>query len=419
MKNKITGVIIGNPQWSGSEYKDLNDWLGAIRDSRWQESWHIEDGFEIYYFDDDRNIIHKLNEACGFDVIVCLTDYNTFETQFPNIVKLNNKYVNNKIIKMPCQSSPGEIGEQILNKFYCNMETFTDNKECFTVYTPCFNTPYNDFMRLYNSLCNQTYGSWEWYILDDSNDGVGIENYVNEVNDFRIRCIKNITNHGNVGYNKRILSMSAINEYLLEVDHDDELTPNCLEKIHEAFIKYPECGFCYSNCLEIGENNRPIIYGDGWGLGQGDTITMPVYGAHQEVNWQCSINEASIRHIVSAPNHIRCWRSNVYRKIYGHNYNYSIADDYEIVVRTFLETEMCFIEDYLYIQHEEKPTTQRHRNREIQRCVECIKQLYDKRIHERILELGYRDTIWDERAGCCNFDLINGKCDQIMNKVLK
>lgn len=417
MKNKVTAVIIGKPYLKG--YSNINEWVDAIKDDRWSTLDYMEDSFDIFYFEDDTNIENKLNTACGFDVIVCLTDDNVFNVQFPNIVKLNNKYINNKIISLPNQSSHKEVGAAILNKFYVNMENFTDNKECFTVYTPCFNTPYEDFMRLYNSLRNQTYGSWEWYILDDSNNGVGIEEYVKQVNDFRIRCVKNITNHGNVGYNKRILAMSAINEYLLEVDHDDELTPNCLEKIHEAFIRYPECGFCYSNCIEIGPNNRPIVYGDGWGLGQGGTIKMPVYGAMQDVNWQCPINEISIRHIVSAPNHIRCWRSDVYRKIFGHNYNYSIADDYEMCVRTFLETEICFIHDYLYIQHEEKPTTQRHRNREIQRCVECIKQLYDKRIHDRVIELGYEDTIWDKNLGSSNFDLIQGKSPNIMNKELK
>ena len=417
MKNRITAVVFGKPFLNG--FNNVDEWVKSIQDDRWIEWEHYEKDFDIFYFEDDTDIIHKLNKSCGFDVIVCLTNIDQdFNIQYPNIVNLNNKFVNDKLITVSRQSSPKDIGTCILNKFYVNMETFTDNKESFTVYTPCYNTPYEDFMRLYHSLCNQTYGSWEWYILDDSDNGIGVEGFINEINDFRIRCLKNITNHGNVGYNKRILAMSAINEYLLEVDHDDELSPNCLEKIHEAFITYPECGFCYSNCIEVGPGNKPIVYGDKWGLAQGDSIEIPFYGALQKVNWQCGINEVSIRHIVSAPNHIRCWRSDVYRRIYGHNYNYSIADDYEMCVRTFLETKMCFITDYLYIQHEEKPTTQRHRNKEIQRCVECIKQLYDRRIHDRIIELGYNDSIWDNEHGKSDFDLITGKIDQCFNETL-
>lgn len=408
MKDRIGAIIIGKING------DIGTWINDIRDDRWSDLDYIEDRFDIVHFETDENIEHKLNLFNGFDVIVCLGDIS----EYPYLTSLNNKCINNKIIVLPTDSNGSEIGRNILNKFYYNMEHFADNKECFTVFTPCYNTPKSDFMRLYNSLRNQTYGSWEWYILDDSDNENGVIDYVEEVNDFRVRCIKNITNHGNVGYNKRILAMSAVNEYLLEVDHDDELMPNCLEKIHEAFITYPECGFCYSNCIEIGEGNRPIIYGEGWGLGQGSVITMPLYGAMQDVNWQCEINEASIRHIISAPNHIRCWKSDVYRKIYGHNYNYSIADDYELVVRTFLETKMCFITDYLYIQHEEKPTTQRYRNREIQRCVECIKQLYDRRIHDRIIELGYNDSIWDNERGKSDFDLITGKIDQCFNEKL-
>ena len=409
MEKKIKAVIFGTPKIN----VPIHQWLNDIIDDRWTENQYLEDGFDIVYFENDEGVVHKLNKSNGFDVIVCLGT----EKEFPNLLALNNKYTESRTIFLSKNSEATKVGENILNKFYYNMENFTDNKECFTIFTPCFNTPYNDFMRLYKSLCQQTYGSWEWYILDDSNDGTGIEHLVHDVNDFRIRCIKNVTNHGNVGYNKRILAMSAINEYLLEVDHDDELAPNCLEQIHNAFVKYPECGFCYSNCIEIGEGNMPIVYGDGWGLQQGTMIKKPLYGANQWVNWQCDINEASIRHIVSAPNHIRCWKSDVYRRIYGHNYNYSIADDYELVVRTFLETKFCFIHDFLYIQHEEKPTTQRHRNKEIQRCVECIKQLYDERIHKRILDLGYKDSIWDESQCCSDFDLITGKIDQKFNEV--
>lgn len=415
MDNRIKAVILGTPE--NVDENDVIKWVNKISDERWKGLSHIEDTFDIVFWEDDNNIIEKLYKSNGFDVIICLEHTSDFESEFSNLCSLNNKVVNKKIVRMDSNSSPQDVGREILNKFYYNMEHFADNKECVTVFTPCYNTPYNDFMRLYKSLCNQTYGSWEWFILDDSDDGTGVEQYIKEIKDFRVRCIKNITNHGNVGYNKRLLAMGAQNEYLLEVDHDDELLPNCLEKIHEAFVKYPKCGFCYSNCIELGEHGMPIIYGDGWGYGQGFQTTIPLFGAMQKVNWQCDINEVSIRHIVSAPNHIRCWKSDVYRRIYGHNYNYSIADDYELMVRTFLETEMCYITDYLYIQHEEKPTTQRHRNREIQRCVECIRQLYDKRIHDRIIELGHKDSIWNETHCCSDFNLVTGKINQRFNEV--
>ena len=70
----------------------------------------------------------------------------------------------------------------------------------------------------------------------------------------------------------------------------------------------------------------------------------PMFGIYELINNEFvyfsdspNINPYTIRTIYCQPNHIRCWKSDVYRKIYGHNYNYSIADDYELVVRTFLE----------------------------------------------------------------------------------
>ena len=103
---------------------------------------------------------------------------------------------------------------------------------------------------------------------------------------------------------------------------------------------------------------------------------------------------------MSAPNHVRVWLKAVYDKINGHNYNYSIVDDYELIVRTFLETKFCYVPDFLYVQHREYETTQYIRNREIQRCNQLVKEIYDERIHNRILELGYKDSIWDENQNC-------------------
>ena len=79
--------------------------------------------------------------------------------------------------------------------------------------------------------------------------------------------VKNVTNHGNIGFNKHMVAMMCDGDYLVEVDHDDELTEDCLAKLYECF-EMSEADFVYSDCLEIIDG-APINYGEDFSYGQG------------------------------------------------------------------------------------------------------------------------------------------------------
>jgi len=64
-----------------------------------------------------------------------------------------------------------------------------------------------------------------------------------------------------------------------------------------------------------------------------------------------------------------------------------VADDYEIMVRTFLKTRMVRLPKLCYLQYIGN-TAQEERAAEIRRHVRSIKIHYDRMIHERFLELG-------------------------------
>ena len=110
-----------------------------------------------------------------------------------------------------------------------------------------------------------------------------------------------------------------------------------------------------------------------------------------------NINPKTIRHIVSTPNHIRAWRKSFYESIGGHNKELHVADDFEITVRTFLNTRMIRVPNLCYLQYAGGDTAQQTRNTDIQRHVRSIKAHYDRRIHDRFLELGCEDFTWDEK----------------------
>lgn len=423
MQNKIKAIIFGS--------KDVETgWEYLIKDDRYPEPY-FESRFDVKYYNlkkyQDKDISDILYHEKNFDVIVTLYNQQEFEDshllweeffrrEYPALFNFGPHTMLRWICIEEC-ANPNEIGRAILDKFYYINQDFTTDTGKVSIITPCYNTSREMFMRLYDSIKEQTYNNLEWLILDDSDNGIGVSKYLEEIKDFRIQCLSNVTNHGNVGYNKRILGMIASGEFILEVDHDDELLPECLEKCAKAFEKYQDVGFVYSNGLELEAEGKNIFYGEGWGYYQGDSAEVEYKGNKLLANFSPHINEVSIRSIMSAPNHVRCWRKDVYNELNGHNFNYSIVDDFELIVRTFLKTKFCYVTDFLYIQHREQETTQYVRNAEIQRCNHLVKEIYDERIHNRILELGYEDTIWNESSKSSNLEIVSKMLPQKFNYV--
>ena len=430
MNSKITAVIFKEGLYQMTP--TLQNTLETINDAA-RYSFPNEDGFEIFFFEDDFLAHRKLWKAKHFDVIVLLYDeerykkiYNEEKVPFgeylkeifPNICEIGDPIFKRSVI-LPIVSSPERIGKEIIDMFWLNIR-YNNGFEpgMFSIITPCYNTPKFSLYRLYDSIKAQTYKHWEWYILDDSIDD-SVMSFLNEVRDFRIRVIKNPYNSGNIGYNKRLLGLTALGSYIVEVDHDDELLPECLEELGKAFLKYPDAGFVYTNAFEFVGDKLVQDYGPGWAFGQGSEFTQEYKGLAFKVNKAPYINEVSIRHIVGIPNHCRAWRHSVYNSLNGHNPTFSIADDYELVVRTFLHTKIAYIEKALYVQHREDSTTQDSRIKEIQRCVSLIREKFDSEIHNRILELGYEDTVWDEKEKRANISDCTKLKENVMCYVIK
>ena len=95
------------------------------------------------------------------------------------------------------------------------------------------------------------------------------------------------------------------------------------------------------------------------------------------------------------PNHCRVWHRDTYHKIRGHSRNISVADDYELIVKTFLETRMVHLKKMLYVQYNNGDSTVDNNVKDINRRARLIKDYYDPFIHQRIIELGKYDWNWD------------------------
>ncbi len=264
-----------------------------------------------------------------------------------------------------------------------------------TVFTPAYRTG-DRLRRPYQSLRGQTYPDWEWVVVDDSDDGGETFNRLERLaeNDYRVRPYR-ARHSGVIGRVKRDACLLGRGEFLVELDHDDELTPWALEKVAAAFRQHPEVGFVYSDFAECFEDGSPFRYGPGWGFGFGSYRDEVFRGVGYAVAVAPNVNAKTIRHIVGVPNHVRAWRRATYLELGGHSETLHVADDYELLVRTFLTTRMARVPRLCYLQYRNAAgNTHRDRNQEIQRLVRFLSGWYDAAIHRRLCELGVDDFVW-------------------------
>jgi hypothetical protein len=116
-------------------------------------------------------------------------------------------------------------------------------------------------------------------------------------------------------------------------------------------------------------------------------------------HWYPDINPLTIRFNISMPNHIRMWERSLYYKIGGHNKLTPVADDFEIIVRSFLHTRFIHVKKMLYLQYNNRNSTVDNNSVDINRRARLIRDHYDERIHKRIQEFGLEDWYWDEELG--------------------
>lgn len=240
----------------------------------------------------------------------------------------------------------------------------------FSIITPTYNTPKEVLARTFASLKAQTFTDWEWIIWDDSTDESTWSHIYGLCADERytIKAYRSISHSGVIGEVKRNAFMVATGDYLVELDHDDELTPNALEEIYK-YMRGGLVDFVFSDWCELFEDGTSGKYPEGWGLGFGREYWDENVGA-----WGLSVpimNDESMKHIVGVPNHVRVWNSYFYHKIGGHDPRLEVCDDYDLILRTYKAGNWLHIPKLLYKQHIGN-TTQRKKNARIQELVPII-----------------------------------------------
>lgn len=343
------------------------------------------------------------------------------ESDFPNLSNLPFD-MRRRWVNFPKGTDLETIGRVAYSSFIVDVAVPRQAPPLVTVFTPTYRTAHR-IQRPLQSLLSQTYKEWEWIIFDDSNDDDKTFKELSSLPklDPRIQLFKSHKHSGIIGEVKKWAASLGRGKYLVELDHDDELTKDGLATVVDAFQKNPDGHFAYTDCAEVFEVGGNNVYPKGWGFGYGTEQSTVYHGRHLIAIRAPLPNPKTIRHIVSAPNHIRAWEKDFYHSIGGHSRLMHVADDYELCVRTFLKTKMIQIQRLGYIQYYNQggSNTQFVRNKDIQRLVRSIRECYDKRIHERFLEHGINDFVWDDKLSCSNMNIPNPETEESLGIIFK
>jgi len=228
----------------------------------------------------------------------------------------------------------------------------------FSIISPSHkNTPY--LQELYESLCAQTYENWEWVLwlngkFKRSKLSPEIEN------DERVKIYECKEKNPNVGFHKNRAFHLGSGDVVVEVDHDDMITPDCLEELNKAY-QDESVGFVFSDVAVYDDNFVPYNEQHGWSY-----YFYNFRGKDRYVMNSWRPTSQSLAYIWYAPDHVRSWRKSVYESIGGHNVDLSICDDHELMIRTYLKTKMYHIKKPLYIYRVYGENTYLQRNADIQ-----------------------------------------------------
>lgn len=108
--------------------------------------------------------------------------------------------------------------------------------------------------RAWRSFLAQTYGHWEWVVVDDST-GSATADHVTGLADEpetagRLRLFRQYPPPGSIGASKAAAGALCRGEFIVELDHDDELLPMALELVAATFVSHPDIGFVSSDWVD-------------------------------------------------------------------------------------------------------------------------------------------------------------------------
>jgi O-antigen biosynthesis protein len=144
-------------------------------------------------------------------------------------------------------------------------DSFDDGKSApqrsplFSVIVPAYESPTELLRACINSMKTQVYQSWELIIVDDASRSPAVSEMVSAMGseDKRIKLISRQIN-GNISRATNDGLNASVGEFVLFLDHDDELLPDALLRFSQAIVKDPGTDVWYSDQVTCDEDGKQI-----------------------------------------------------------------------------------------------------------------------------------------------------------------
>jgi glycosyltransferase involved in cell wall biosynthesis len=208
------------------------------------------------------------------------------------------------------------LNKQAMLKEYSELK----QRPKFSIISPVWNKKEEELRKALESVTNQIYENWELCISDGSSKNIPeIKKYLESFRDLHSKKVKlsflekHFRNEINIVRNSNNAIKMATGEYIVFMDCDDEISPNCLLELAKAIEKNPNVEFMYSDFDKIDDRDRrfaPSFWPD-WSP---HLITSQMYTAH-----------------------VTCYKREVLQKLGGLREGTDGAQDWDLILRYWTE----------------------------------------------------------------------------------
>ncbi len=408
--NRIEGIVtIGLSDWECNECNYVNQepqpelsFFGMKRFADW------------YHFDDDRNI-ESILRAHEPDLILTIggeKDRFVHLNKLTDTIKRKWVHLSDRDWWAWIVDIDKSLPDKLNDKWWKEMLESDDS--LVSIMTTAYKIG-DKIHRTYDSIKNQSYKNWQWVINDDSPDrDTWKELEMIASNDNRVKIIRNEGRSpvSRIGRNNFLAATQCDGKYLVELDHDDSLTTNCVEDLIYPFKEFDDVGMtwgdsCGYNVVDNTCNDWGPWYAGRYGHRYWTTYPRG-YGKKWKVMRSANINPFTIRRLWSTMNIPKCWKKDVYFDVGGHNTKVNVTDDYDLILRMFLGTRIARVQKLCIFQNDDgtKDSIGGHiRHKSIQRAMRHQQRYYECRIHERFEELGIDDWCWNKEKNESEYDM--------------
>lgn len=147
-----------------------------------------------------------------------------------------------------------EPGRKQLRPNKGRTEEQEEPKPLMSIVTPYYNAEKN-FEQTYCCIINQTFGDYEWIIVDDGSSRSSAVQQLADVEkrDTRIKVLRQKNRGQSVAKNNGIRNSRA--ELIVFIDADDLIEPFYLEILYKALKDHPDASWSYTDLAGFGSQN--------------------------------------------------------------------------------------------------------------------------------------------------------------------